>query len=282
MPSHKKRSGKKTKGLKKHKYVNRRSRKNNLGRHKTGGNPYLAYTGNLNTNSSSMGDLNLAYTGTGGSSAISGTTSGNMLAKPSLPINLNGMDKTNPSTGPSSASNGTSFSLSSTNLQSGGCGCSSPIVPPPMQQGGSNHRSGCKCSMCKQTGGSNGKYPDGLVGSNWGSSPQSWPGVDGTVGNRNYLALNKYNNDISRNMTNTSASGLPLKGGKKTLKNRKQKGGVLSNFLAQDLINLGRQFQYDVGSAYNGIRGYQAPVNPMPWKDQLSTTPGNMNALKYL
>jgi hypothetical protein len=49
---------------------------------------------------------------------------------------------------------------------------------------------------------------------------------------------------------------------------RKQRGGTLSNFMGQDLINLGRQFQFGVGSAYNALAGYSSPVNPMPWKDQ--------------
>ena len=56
---------------------------------------------------------------------------------------------------------------------------------------------------------------------------------------------------------------------KRTNKKRKsktQKAG--NNFLSQDLINVGRQLQYGVGSAYNGIRGYTSPVNPLPWKDQ--------------
>jgi hypothetical protein len=55
-----------------------------------------------------------------------------------------------------------------------------------------------------------------------------------------------------------------MKGGKK----KKHRGGTLSNFLAQDCINLGRQFQFGVGSAYNALAGYAAPVNPIPWKDQ--------------
>ena len=55
-----------------------------------------------------------------------------------------------------------------------------------------------------------------------------------------------------------------MKGGKK----RKQKGGNLSNLLGQDLINLGRQFQFGIGTAYNALAGYQSPVNPLPWKDQ--------------
>ena len=36
-----------------------------------------------------------------------------------------------------------------------------------------------------------------------------------------------------------------------------------------DLTNLGRQFMFGVGSVYNGVMGQHAPVNPMPYKDQL-------------
>ena len=57
-----------------------------------------------------------------------------------------------------------------------------------------------------------------------------------------------------------------------TRKTRKQKGGIMSNFLGQDLVNLGRQFQYNVGSTYNALNGYQAPVSPLPWKDQMVST----------
>ena len=60
-------------------------------------------------------------------------------------------------------------------------------------------------------------------------------------------------------------------GGKR--KTRKQRGGTLSNFIGQDLINLGRQFQFGVGSAYNALAGYQSPTNPMPWKGQMPNTP---------
>jgi len=65
-------------------------------------------------------------------------------------------------------------------------------------------------------------------------------------------------------------------GGNKAIKlkkrmGKKQRGGTVSNFIGQDLINLGRQFQFGVGSAYNALAGYAAPVNPMPWKDQFPT-----------
>ena len=51
-------------------------------------------------------------------------------------------------------------------------------------------------------------------------------------------------------------------------KSKKQRGGALSNFLMQDFVNLGRQAQFGFGSAYNGINGFPAPVNPLPWKGQ--------------
>lgn len=130
-------------------------------------------------------------------------------------------------------------------------------------QGGGKHRKECKCSSCKKTkmtGGNPGiPYPNGLVGDSWTPKVNTWPGVDGLPGNNNHYALNTYNNDISRQMVTNP----PIKGGK-----RKQKGGTLSNFLSQDLINLGRQFQFGMGTAYNALAGYAAPVNPLPWKDQ--------------
>lgn len=49
----------------------------------------------------------------------------------------------------------------------------------------------------------------------------------------------------------------------------KQKGGVLSNFLLQDITNFGRNMMYNASSEYNTLAGYKSPVNPTPWKDQL-------------
>lgn len=152
--------------------------------------------------------------------------------------------------------------------------------------GGSAHRIGCKCSMCKSkmTGGggcnnpmsNNGiPYPDGLLGNAWKPSVSGWPGVDGVSMNRNHLGYNTYApNDVSRQMLDVGAAPPFTYLGGKSRKNRKNKrGGTLSNFLGQDLINLGRQFQYGVGTSYNAIRGYSSPVNPMPWKDQMTHKP---------
>jgi hypothetical protein len=156
--------------------------------------------------------------------------------------------------------------------QKGGCGCG-------LQAGG--QKGGC-CGACSTSmlggAGNNGiPYPNGLAGSPWTPALKDWPGVDGVNGNRNYLALNEYKVDPQTAMIATGANPpFSVGGGKKS---RKQKGGALSNFLTQDLINLGRQFQYGVGSTYNGLLGYSSPVNPMPWKGQLTNTT-NLATLK--
>jgi len=150
----------------------------------------------------------------------------------------------------------------------------------------STQRGGFNCGIKigggkKMTGGSGNNgipYPNGLVGSGWTPAISGWPGVDGIDGNRNYLELNKYPTDPQTSMINVGAQP-PFTGGSKKRKNVKkgkkmvQKGGALSNFFFQDLINLGRQFQYGVGSTYNSLTGYPSPVNPMPWKGQLPNTP---------
>ena len=42
--------------------------------------------------------------------------------------------------------------------------------------------------------------------------------------------------------------------------------------IPQDLVNLGRSMVYGIGSAYNSLNGFPAPVNPLPYKDQLVNT----------
>jgi hypothetical protein len=50
-------------------------------------------------------------------------------------------------------------------------------------------------------------------------------------------------------------------------KTKSIKGGGL---IPQDLVNLGRSFTFNLNSAYNSLGGYTAPVNPLPYKDQLT------------
>lgn len=182
------------------------------------------------------------------------------------------------------------------NPQTGGCNGQCAINGGAIMKGGSKcncktcqnagaHSSICTCKACQTMikGGTNLPYPNGLLGNAWTPSISGWPGVDGISMDRNHLGYNTYNNDISRQMRDLGANPpfTYLKGGNrsktrnknkrsksknKKRKSKTQKGGI--NFLGQDLINVGRQLQYGLGSAYNGIRGYASPVNPLPWKDQ--------------
>jgi len=218
----------------------------------------------------------LAYTGKGGA-------------------NVNAADKTVPNTGP--VANGYNF-LNPQGLQHGGnCGtgmcsaaqaggtCSTCAPDMGYMIGGKKHRSCCKCSKCKssQKGGNPGiPYPNGLTGSPWTPATSGWPGVDGVQGGRNFLPLNEYKVDPQTAMIATGANPpFSVGGGRRRSKKRiaKQRGGALSNFLGQDLINLGRQFQFGLGSAYNALSGYAAPVSPLPWKDQIPSA-SNINTMK--
>ena len=262
----------------------------------------LAYPGK---NVPSVPNPFLAYTGKGGS------YSGNLSPASVIPSNTDGLDKTVPNTGPTPIAPATPF-LNPIGAQRGGCcgscgtgmtggscaSCSNPLMGGGHKKkggcgtcgsglmiGGTRHRLACKCSSCKTKRGGSMKggnpgipYPDGLVGKPWTPSISTWPGVDGIQGDRNYLALNNYHTDPQTAMIYTGANPPFSIGGGKG-RTRKQRGGNLSNFLTQDLLNLGRQFQFGVGSAYNALAGYSSPVNPMPWKDQLPNT-SSLNTLK--
>jgi len=239
----------KMRGCSKKRCKTRKTYKNHLGG-STGADMNLAYTGKpVPTNPNPF----LAYTGKGGASHLA---------------------KAYPSTGPTVGPDG-----KGTNW-----------INPPAQRGGQCGSCGLmkggqcgSCGLMKGGGGmsNNGiPYPDGLVGKPW--SPNNLPGLDNTSGGSNYYKINNYANDISRQMQSIGANppfdGKVMKGGKRK-KCRKQRGGTLSNFLGQDLINLGSQFKFGAGSAYNAMSGYPSPVNPLPWKGQLPTT-ANINTIQ--
>jgi hypothetical protein len=225
----------------------------------------------------------LAYTGKGGYKSDNA-----LFPEPSnlavTTSNVNGANPLYPNTGPQ-LNGGFNF-LNPLNQQRGGCGCGLPFMnggASKRKHGNKNHRVGCRCSTCKMTlmkggGGcqasNNGiLYPNGLVGSPYVNS-SNLPGANGIPGDANYYSNNTYNNDVSRQMINVGANPpfLGLKGGAKkkyTLKSRKQRGGTMTNYFGQDLINLGRQIGHGVGSAFNALNGYPASPNPLPWKDQL-------------
>jgi hypothetical protein len=228
----------------------------------------------------------LAYTGTGGGSSLDNISLPiqNDVMNPNLklPTNPYGANPALPNTGPLNIGNAT-IPTNQGSFIRGGCGTCSNVMT-----GG-----GCGCGKLlmggkKQKGGET-LDPQGLVGGPWGSNPAKWPGVDGIDGNRNYLAYNEYKVDplTQIKISNDGANRPFLKGGKKSLKKgkkhitktRKQRGGNLSNFLIQDLINLGRQTQYNFGSAYNAINGFPSPTPVLPWQGQLPRTP-NLNTVR--
>jgi len=171
-------------------------------------------------------------------------------------------------------------------LMSGGkksCGCGNNLFSFMSKNKKGGYSQCPTCGLGFMTGGNKGiPYPDGLVGSPWTSNSETWSGVNGVSGDGNYFKNNLYTNDVSRQMIATGANPPFSIGGKKyKSKTRKQKGGTFSNFLSQDLINLGRQVQYNIGSNYDTLFGYKAPVNPLPWKDQIPNTP-NLATVKSM
>jgi hypothetical protein len=138
-------------------------------------------------------------------------------------------------------------------------------------------------------------YVNGLVGSSWTSNPETWSGVNGVGGDGNHLSLNTYNNDVSRQMVDIGANypfnGM-LGGGRrrdrcrtghgrtsKYSSNHKKthRGGGL---LPQNLVNVGRNFMYNIGASNNEMNGYAVPPKPMPYEGQLVSD--NSTFLKYL
>ena len=141
-------------------------------------------------------------------------------------------------------------------------------------------KGGCGCGVPVQTGGSASlpAVPTAFQGTSWGSSVSQWPGVGDNPHNGSWLAYNTRDydpqtqgiiqeNQISNQFTNGKANPHFMTGGsskryrknKKQSKSSKMRGGGL-------LGNLSQNIQYGVGSAWNTIAGYPAPVNPAPYE----------------
>ena len=123
-----------------------------------------------------------------------------------------------------------------------------------------------------------------FIGSPW--SATNWPSAN----NANHYSMNTYTPVDIQLQTKVLGANPPFSKGGRRMRNSKigsrsrsrsrsrralQKGGNLSNFLLQDLVNFGRGLSYSAGSAYNTILGAQAPVNPLPWQGQLQGTTGS-------
>jgi hypothetical protein len=151
-----------------------------------------------------------------------------------------------------------------------------------------------KCSLCFWKGGSCGAcnnslailkggnfykngypIPGPIVGKAWDASVKDWPGVNGVGGDRNYLKYNTYNVDPQTEMKLNGGKRRNSKSklSKRRTKTMKKRGkGKVGGLIPQNLVNLGRSFSYGLGSTYNALNGYPAPVNPLPYKDQLTNS----------
>ena len=172
----------------------------------------------------------------------------------------------------------------------GSCGC--PMSPLPWEgMALGNMQKGGSCTTCSgQSGGSNffkpaGPTPGPISGLAWNTSVKEWPTMNGIGGDRNYLA--SYASSITKNpqlqmsmsgsgyKTANSMVGGNIKKHKRHNKTNKRGGG----FIPSDLLNLGRNFNYSINSTYNTLKGYNPPVNHLPYKDQLT---GALNKGRFL
>ena len=166
-------------------------------------------------------------------------------------------------------SGGGFVNIPGTTQNGGTCGGTCGINP--VQSGGSFFKAGAP-------------IPGPFTGSPWGASVNEWPGMNGISGDRNYL--NSYSGTIS-NDPQTQMLPPDADAGYKTLnsmvggknkinkKNYKKGGGLIP----QDLVNLGSSFTFNLKSAYNSLNGYNQPVNPLPYKDQLTRSFNDKNLL---
>jgi hypothetical protein len=155
-------------------------------------------------------------------------------------------------------------------------------------------QNGGSCSSCgqPQSGGNFFKpaspIPGPFVGSSWDYN--KWPGVNGISSDNNYLKsyANTISNDPQMQMSMSDAGYKTLNSmvggytyGKKSnsinsspksMTKSMTKSMKAGGLIPQDLVNLGSDFTFNLKSAYNALNGYKAPIDPLPYKDQLSNT----------
>ena len=153
----------------------------------------------------------------------------------------------------------------------GNCGGVCGQTPVPAQSGGSFYKPA-------------GPMPGPFAGSAWGANLK-WPGMNGIGGDRNYFKPYNTNNDPQQQMSMNDAGYLTknsMVGGYKygpksdSSRVKPKRGGGL---VPQDLVNLGRDFTFNFKTAYNALNGYKAPVDPAPYKGQLT---GALNNNRFM
>lgn len=90
----------------------------------------------------------------------------------------------------------------------------------------------------------------------------------------NSLSNSKLNKSLSYKRKYRRTKSRSVNGKSMSYKNMKA-GGLIP----QDLVNLGRDFSFNIKSTYNALNGYKAPVDPLPYKDQFSHSAYNNKIL---
>ena len=159
------------------------------------------------------------------------------------------------------------------NRRGGGCGCSAKLI-------GGGRMAGM--SVPPAMGGGGG-IVNPFVGNAWAANAGRWPGVQGIAGVTNHFSPYDVTKDPNLQSISERDGGIfpqpvwtggrrhhipasATTGGKRMSKRMRKTGGGI---IPQDLINGGRNIMYGLGSTYNAMAGYPAPVNPLPYKDQL-------------
>lgn len=139
-----------------------------------------------------------------------------------------------------------------------------PPPPPPPQSGGSFYKP-------------IGPMPGPEVGKPW--SINNLPGEKGIGSDANYfkpyntdadpqqqMSMNNSGYKTLNSMVGGYRYGKKMRSSASESSNSKKGGGLIP----QDLVNLGRDFGYNFKTAYNALNGYKAPVDPAPYKGQLT------------
>lgn len=100
--------------------------------------------------------------------------------------------------------------------------------------------------------------PPPFVGAPWTANPNTWPGYGESNNHGNHYSQNMYHQDPKMMIQYT--------GGKRRKTRRHRRRGGAS--LLQTAVNGYRDLAYNFDSAYRALRGYEPPVNPLPYKDQ--------------
>ena len=169
------------------------------------------------------------------------------------------------------------------------------LIDPSSKQGGyiptfGVAQKGGTCTECMgMKGGSSfykpaGPMPGPVAGSAWNTSVKEWPGMNGIGGDRNYL--NSYASSITKDpqlQMSMSNSGYKtansMVGGRRHKRRHRKTNKRGGGFIPTDLLNLGRNVNYSINSAYNTFKGYNPPVNHLPYKDQLT---GALNKASFI